>query len=179
MVGDFASAAFALKPGEVSPIVETQYGFHIIQLIERRGNTINARHILLVPQVSPEDLLAARIRLDSIATEIRAGHITFESAARTYSTASNANAGGVAVNPADGTSRFDKAAIDQSYYNVGIQGMDEGSVSNATAFKTDKSRDAYRIAKQKKLQRWAKRYMQTIYVRLSDQYKDCVFRNLQ
>lgn len=207
MVADFESAAFALKPGEVSPIVETQYGFHIIQLIERRGNTINARHILLVPQVSPDDLLAARMKLDSIATEIRAGHIAFDEAARTFSTATNAQAGGVAVNPADGTQRFDKAAIDQNYYNVGIQGMDEGEVSNATAFKNDKSRDAYRIvrlnkkypahkanltddydniqnaaladAKQKKMQRWAKRYMETVYVRLSDQYKDCVFRNLR
>ena len=207
MVADFESAAFALKPGEVSPIVETQYGFHIIQLIERRGNTINARHILLVPQVSPDDLLAARMKLDSIATEIRAGHIAFDEAARTFSTATNAQAGGVAVNPADGTQRSDKAAIDQNYYNVGIQGMDEGEVSNATAFKNDKSRDAYRIvrlnkkypahkanltddydniqnaaladAKQKKMQRWAKRYMETVYVRLSDQYKDCVFRNLR
>lgn len=207
MVADFESAAFALKPGEVSPIVETQYGFHIIQLIERRGNTINARHILLVPQVSPDDLLAARMKLDSIATEIRAGHIAFDEAARTFSTATNAQAGGVAVNPADGTQRFDKAALDQNYYNVGIQGMDEGEVSNATAFKNDKSRDAYRIvrlnkkypahkanltddydniqnaaladAKQKKMQRWAKRYMETVYVRLSDQYKDCVFRNLR
>ena len=207
MVGEFESAAFALKPGEVSPIIETQYGFHIIQLIERRGNSINARHILIVPQVSTEDLLKARIKLDSIAVEIRSGNIAFDEAARKYSTAANAQTGGTAINPADGTPRFDRSAIDQLYYSVGVHGMDVGEVSNATAFKTEKQRDAYRIvrldrkheahkanltddydniqnaaladAKQKKLQKWAKRYMNTIYIHISDQYKDCIFHNLQ
>ncbi|MFO7615930.1 MAG: peptidylprolyl isomerase [Bacteroidales bacterium] len=99
LVPEFAAVAFNLKPNEVSRVVKTEFGYHIIQLIERRGDLINCRHILLIPKPSIEERDRSRQRLDSIAQIIREGKMTFEQAAPRFSNEKNtSNNGGLLVN---------------------------------------------------------------------------------
>ncbi len=108
LMPEFANVAFSLSdPKKVSKIVQTEYGFHIIQLIEKRGDRINCRHILLKPHISASERNQALLRLDSIADLIRNQKITFQAAAQFYSFDKDTrNNGGLMVNPKSGTSRF-------------------------------------------------------------------------
>ncbi|MBQ3580520.1 MAG: peptidylprolyl isomerase [Bacteroidales bacterium] len=204
MVGEFEAAAFALKPGEVSPIIETNFGFHILQLIERRGNSVNVRHILMIPKVSTDDLLKARMRLDSIAQEVRQGKITFSEAARLYSDGASKSQGGVVTNNLTSSTRFTKEDISEQFPGISVSSMNVGDVTNALIMKTEDQRDAYRIirldqrlpehkanltddydrlssaalqeAKDKKIMEWSAKMIKNTYIRIADDYKDCDFK---
>lgn len=107
LVENFAAAAFNLEGDSISGIVETEFGFHIIQLIEKRGEYANFRHILLKPKVQSEDVYKCVERMDSIYAELKKGTITFAKAAGVYSTDENTkNNGGLLINPINGSSTF-------------------------------------------------------------------------
>jgi len=96
----YADAAWALKPGQVSKIVESAFGYHIIQMIERRGDRANTRHILMNPKADASAIQKAVNRLDSLKTVIEADSISFSLAAKIYSQDPNTSVnGGLVVNP--------------------------------------------------------------------------------
>ena len=112
-VPEFANVAFNLNdPNKVSRIVETEFGYHIIQLIDKRGDQVNVRHILLTPKVSTKDLTEATVRLDSLRKEIVAGKYTFEDAARYVSQdKATKNNKGIMMNENTLSSRFEMGEL--------------------------------------------------------------------
>ena len=155
LVPEFANVAFNLTdPKRVSNIVETEYGYHIIQLIEKRGDRINCRHILLRPKVSDRELEEATARLDSIYTVIEAGKLTFEDAA-TYLSADKdtRNNKGLMVNQNYesshvGTPKFEMQELPQDISKV-VYGMKPGDISKPFRMLTDKQREVVAIVKLK------------------------------
>lgn len=131
-VPEFSAVAFNLNdPKKVSRIVETEYGYHIIQLIEKRGDQANFRHILLRPKVSSKDLSNAVNRLDSIRKEIVGGAFNFEEGARYISQDKDSkNNGGVMMNERTGSSRFEMQDL-PTEIAVRVDKMEPGDISEA------------------------------------------------
>ena len=150
-VPEFSAVAFNLNdPKKVSRIVETEYGFHIIQLIDKRGDQVNVRHILLTPKVAPQDLTNAVVRLDSMRKEIVSGAFTFEEAARFVSQDKDTrNNKGLMINPQTGSTRFEMQDLPAEAASK-IELMQPGDVSEAFIMKDPKkNRDVVSIVKLK------------------------------
>lgn len=206
MVGEFENAAFALQDGEISPIIETKYGYHIIQMIERRGNQVNCRHILLQPKVTPQQLQEAYDQLEQIKKEIDNGEITFEEAILKYSDDASKINEGLIINPYNASAIFSKDAINETISNVDkvdFESMKDGEITKPIRFKTELS-DAYRLIKinrktdahkvdltldydkiqasaldNKKteiIKEWANKRLKKTYVKIDADYQGCDFK---
>ena len=174
LVSEYANVAFNLTdPQKISKIVESEYGFHIIQLIEKRGDRVNTRHILMKPKVSEEDLMACINRLDSIGNDIRTGTFTFDDAASYLSADKDTkNNHGLLPNTNQqsslyGTSRFEMADLPQEVAKV-VNNLKPGEVSEAFTMINNKGKEVVAIVKLKNRIEGHKATMTEDYQRLKD-----------
>ncbi len=141
----FEAAAFALKnPGDMSPAVESAFGYHLIRLVRRSGEFVTVRHILLIPEVNPRDLLAADKELNNIKALIEMDSISFEAAALRFSDDPSGKNGGRLVNPETGSSLFSRQELDPAVAFV-VDKLKPGEVSTPVIMLTTEGKQASRI----------------------------------
>ena len=148
LVPEYANTAFSLTdPQKVSRIVETEYGFHIIQLIAKQDDQVNSRHILMRPKISLEDKNLASQRLDSIAQAIRTGSINFEKGVEIYSDKSSTiNSNGLLINTKDGSTRFQYDELPQEIINQ-VSFLNIGEISKPFSFTNENGKEIVAIVK--------------------------------
>lgn len=141
---EYEATSLKMRPGEISKPVETQFGFHIIQLVERRGNTFNTRHILMKPNSSDLDIEAAEKYLDSLRTEILEERISFSKAAKEYSGDQLTKTTGGYFIDQEGAVRVSVQELDPSVFFV-IDTMQVGTISKPISYRAEDGSDAVRI----------------------------------
>ncbi|MFN8254787.1 MAG: peptidylprolyl isomerase [Bacteroidales bacterium] len=203
LVPEFAAAVFNLEVGEVSDIVETEYGIHIIKLEAKNGDKVDFRHILLVPKVSSESKQKAKDFLDSLANIIRTDTLTFEQAAIKYSDDEDSRLnGGRMVNPYTGNAQWEAKQIDPSI-NFALKNIKAGEISDAFEAKDPTGLPVYKIIfltkavkahtvnlkddyqmiqemslnqkKQDEINKWVMDKITDTYIKIDPSFRNCAF----
>jgi peptidyl-prolyl cis-trans isomerase SurA len=199
-VPPYEAAVFNTPEGDYSPVFETEYGYHFVKVIEKRGDYYEACHILMSPKVSVEDFNSAKLRADSIHRELMKGSLKFMDAALRFSTDKDTrNQEGKVSNPQSGF-RFDVAQL-PAELNLTLRGLDTGAVSEPILntkgdgsqsyiiYRLDQRLPAHRAnleqdyeifqsqaearEKQQETDKWVRSKLAWTFVSFSDEYKDC------
>jgi peptidyl-prolyl cis-trans isomerase SurA len=202
---EYANAAFSLTPNTVSRIVESKFGFHIIQMIDRKGELVNTRHILIRPQVKPDQSAKAFAKLDSLANLIRKDSLKFEDAALRFSTHKDSRINGgklVSPNPSDRVSWLTLEELNTEMY-MKVRDLKIGEISDPFRTTDDDNNPVFRIVKieneipahkanlkddyqilyeaalmdkrQDMYEKWINNKLEITYIKISEEYKSCDF----
>ena len=201
---EYAARAFNLKGDQISNVVESEFGYHIIQLVDKQGEKVNTRHILMKPKVSAEAKEEAFNRLDSLANLIRKEEVPFAEAARVLSSDKNTrNNGGIAINPNTMSSKFTIEELDGDVSKI-ITDMNINEISDpfetldtesrqtvfkiikimekTKAHKANLQEDYQQLAdmflakkKEKVLEEWINNKQSDTYIRIDPTYSNCNF----
>ncbi len=204
LVPEYEAAVFKLKPNELSPIVESQFGFHLIKLYERRGNEQNSSHILIRPNFEAVDLQAESKFLDSLRLKVIKDSASFAKFAKEYSHDKQTSYSGGDITSQSGSSKIFIDEIDPFIFGV-IDTMEVGKISRPIPYRTDDGKSAVRILfykkrtaghtctfesdydkvytfalnnkKQKAIEEWFKKTKDQLFIKVDDEFKDCPILN--
>ena len=202
---EYADAAWGLSKNTVSKIVETKYGFHIIQVIDRKGDLVNTRHILIRPKVKPDESVKALTTLDSLARLIRKDSLKFENVALRYSSHMDSRTNGgkfVSTNPSDRINWFSLDELNKEMYGK-VRDLKPGEISEPFQTTDEIGNVVFRIVRmddevpahranlkddyqffynaammsrrQETYQDWITKKIETTYIKISDEFKSCKF----